>query len=91
LRCNGDAVYDWKCEAAKGGREVRLLMCGEWCGDCGTCDCQYRKARGPGALTGVRSRLSSSVADAAASMRSSQRFPMMAAAVCGSAENAFLS
>lgn len=42
-------------------------------------------------LTGVRSRLSSSVAEAAASMRSSQRFPIMAAAVCGSAENAFLS
>ena len=37
--------------------------------------------------TGVRSRLSSSVAEAAASMRSSHRLPMMAAAVAGSAED----
>lgn len=42
-------------------------------------------------LTGVRSRLSSSVAEAAASIKSSHRFPMMAAAVAGSAEYAFLS
>jgi len=41
--------------------------------------------------TGVRSRLSSSVAEAAASIKSSHRFPMMAAAVAGSAEYAFLS
>ena len=42
-------------------------------------------------LTGVRSRLSSSVAEAAASIRSSHRFPMIAAADAGSAENAFRS
>jgi hypothetical protein len=36
---NGDAVYDWSCEAKlKGGMEVRLFsMCGDWLGDCGTC------------------------------------------------------
>lgn len=42
-------------------------------------------------LTGVRSLLSSSVAEAAASIRSSQRLPRMAAAACGSAEKAFRS
>ena len=41
--------------------------------------------------TGVRSRLSSSVAEAAASIKSSHRLPMIAAAVAGSAEKAFLS
>jgi hypothetical protein len=42
-------------------------------------------------LTGVRSLLSSSVAEAAASMRSSHRLPSMAAAACGSAEKALRS
>lgn len=41
--------------------------------------------------TGVRSLLSSSVAEAAASMRSSHLLPRIAAAACGSAEKAFLS
>ena len=49
-------------------------------------DVVYRRFR-----TGVRSRSSSaSVADVAASMRSSHRFPSAEAALCGSAEKAFL-
>lgn len=44
-----------------------------------------------GRRTGVRSLLSSSVADAAASMRSSHRLPKRAAADCGSADMALRS
>jgi hypothetical protein len=46
---------------------------------------------GLGRRTGVRSLLSSSVADAAASMRSSHRLPKIAAWVCGSADMALRS
>jgi len=75
--CSGEAVYEWRCDAKKGGRDVLLFVkCGEYWGDGGT---------------GVRSRLSSSVADAAASMRSSHRLPISWAAVDGSAEKAFRS
>jgi hypothetical protein len=27
--CNGEAVYDWNCDAMKGGNEVRLFRCGD--------------------------------------------------------------
>jgi hypothetical protein len=67
-------------------------MCGDGCGEPGTysfVSCGPIKSKRW--LTGVRSRLSSSVAEAAASIRSSHRLPNSAAAVCGSAEYAFRS
>lgn len=71
--CSGEAVYDWKCEAAKGGRDWRFMMCGDF-GDWGTWGLALRTSIGSQILTGVR-LLSSSVAEAAASIRSSQRLP----------------
>jgi len=74
-----------------GGNEARFVSCGEP----GICtqtqlDVTLRFIC-TGCSTGVKSRLSSSVADAAASIRSSHLFPSSAAALDGSAENAFRS
>jgi len=90
--CSGEAVYEWRCDAKKGGRDVLLFVkCGEYWGDGGTCDVSPTEGCTVASPTGVRSRLSSSVADAAASMRSSHRLPISWAAVDGSAEKAFRS
>lgn len=92
--CSGEAAYEVNWAATKGGNEVRECICGDWFGEPGTWSESWHGRlvrvyiRG---LTGVRSLLSSSVAEAAASMRSSQRLPSMAAAACGSAEKAFRS
>lgn len=96
--CRGEAAKEWKWEDAavgNGGREERLMDCGD-CGICGSSvlvkcanPVQENQRLGIG-RTGVRSRSSSaSVADVAASMRSSHRLPSAEAALCGSAEKAF--
>lgn len=97
--CRGEAAKEWKWEdvaVGNGGREERLMDCGE-CGTFGASvtlrysQMQCRIGRVGKGRTGVRSRSSSaSVADVAASMRSSHRLPSADAALCGSAEKAFL-
>lgn len=93
--CRGEAAKEWKWEDAavgKGGREERLVDCG----DCGIWTASipfvdFTSGREGQRRTGVRSRSSSaSVAEVAASMRSSHRLPSAEAALCGSAEKAFL-
>jgi hypothetical protein len=45
--CNGDWLYDWKCEAANGGREARLSVCGDCFGEGGICEVsEYAHAHG---------------------------------------------
>ena len=93
---SGEALYDWLlCDMlVKGGMEERLIEEG----DCGICCKVSRRKREkcfhrPNGLTGVISRSeSASVAEVAASIRSSHLLPIAAAAAApgGSAENAFL-